>query len=394
MGTFAYIARDVDGRRVTGKLAAATETAVLAELQSRQLSPVKIDEERETAVMKRRVSMRQLAGAYRQLADLLRAGVPLLRSLRIIGRSKSNPRLGEVINVVADAVSDGERLADAMTAHKDTFPDVQVAMVRAGEQGGFLEEVLRRMSAFLDQQADMRGKVVGNLIYPALLVLLGAGIIIYALIVFVPKFENFYGRIEVPWPTQVLIFGSGLLRNHWVATILVIGGLVAFLWWLRGLRSVRLALLKFQMRIPKWGPLARSLAVARFCRVFGTLLENGIPVLTAMQISRDSSGNILLEEAIDRAVESVRAGETLTQPLGASGLFSEDVLEMISIGESANNLPEVLITIADTLEKRVDRMLAVVMRLLEPILLMGLAVVVLFIFVALIVPIMQMSSAI
>lgn len=394
MTTFAYIARDVDGNRVTGKVAAATEHAVLAELQSRHLSPVQIDVERESVVMKRKVSMRQLSGAYRQLADLLRAGVPLLRALRILGRSKSTPRLAEIMNNVADAVSDGSRLADAMATNSDVFPDVQVAMVRAGEQGGFLEQVLRRMSAFLEQQAEMRGKVVGNLIYPAALLTLGGGIVIYALIVFVPKFETFYARIEVPLPTQILITASAILKNHWIALLMVVAALVALVWWMRGRRGVRKWALTMQMRLPKWGPLARSLAVARFCRVFGTLLENGIPVLSAMQISRDSSGNVLLEEAVDRAVESVRAGETLTQPLAESGMFSEDVLEMISVGESANNLPEVLVTIADTLEKRIDRMLAVVMRLLEPVLLLGLAGVVLFIFVALIVPMLRMSSAI
>jgi len=158
-------------------------------------------------------------------------------------------------------------------------------------------------------------------------------------------------------------------------------------------REVRRKMMEVQMRIPKWGPLVQALAVARFCRILGTLLANGIPLLTAMQISRDAAGNILLEESIEQATESVRQGETLSDPLAASGLFTDDVIEMISVGESANNLPVVLTTIADTLEKRIDRMLTVALRLMEPILLLGLAGVVLFIFIALIVPMMRMSSA-
>lgn len=393
MGTFAYIARDADGQRVTGKLAGADEQAVLAELQARRLSPVRVSAQREAITIRQGVSMRRLATMYRQLSDLMRAGVPLLRGLRLMGRSRTSVRLASVMNDIADHVADGSRLADAMSAHPDIFPDVHTAMVRAGEQGGFLTEVLQRMGVFLEQQADSRGKVIGNLIYPVALLAIGLAIIVYAMVVFVPKFEMFYARIEIPWPTHVLITASHLLREHWLWLLIALAVVAAGVWWLRCQRAVRRQLTIAQMRIPKWGFFIQSLAVARFSRILGTLLNNGIPLLSAMQISRDAAGNVLLAEAIDEATESVRSGETLTQPLAECGLFPEDVIEMISVGESANNLPEVLITIADTLERRIDRLLAVALRLLEPIMLLGLAAVVLFIFVALIVPMMRMSSA-
>jgi len=393
MGTFTYIARDSDGQRVTGKLTGPTETAVLAELQSRRLAPVRVSETREPLSLRRGVSRRQLATAYRQLSDLMRAGVPLLRGLRLLGRSKANPKLADVMNDVADAVSEGSRLADALAAHGKVFPPVQVAMVRAGEQGGFLEQVLERMGSFLEHQADMRGKVAGNLIYPLALLGIGLGIIIVALVYFVPQFATFYTRIDLPLPTQMLMTASSVLRAYWLPLVIVIGAAIALFVWLRRQRAVRRKMMEIQMRIPKWGPLVQALAVARFCRILGTLLANGIPLLTAMQISRDAAGNVLLEEAIEQATESVRQGETLTDPLAACGLFTDDVIEMISVGESANNLPVVLTTIADTLEKRIDRMLTVALRLMEPMLLLGLAGVVLFIFIALIVPMMRMSSA-
>jgi general secretion pathway protein F len=392
MPTFSYIARDSAGQKIEGKVAGASSAAVLAELQGRALAPVRVEEVREQPRLQRRVSARQLASAYRQLSDLLRAGVPLMRSLRLLGRSKSNPRLARVMNDVADAVAEGERLGDAMAQHDDVFPGVQVAMVRAGEKGGFLDSVLHRMAGFLEHQAEMRARVLGSLIYPFVLLGVAAGILLFAMIVFVPKFKDFYTRIELPWPTQALLTASDLLTRRWLLMAIIIAVAALLVW--RGLRHppIRRALATWRTRWLVIGPLTRALAVGRFTRILGTLLENGIPVLQAMQISRDAAGNILLAEAIDRAAEAVRAGETLSKPLSESDLFSEDVIEMISVGESANNLPQVLITIADTIERRIDRLLATFLRLIEPALLLGMACVVGFIFVALIVPMMRMSA--
>lgn len=393
MGTFAYIARDEAGRKVTGKLAGGSQQAVLAELQSRQLAPVNVQEVHEKTSWRRSVSARQLAQAYRQLADLLRAGVPLLRALRLLGRSKSNPRLAGVMSKIADDVADGSRLADAMAAHKDFFPQIQIAMITAGERGGFLEPVLSRMGSFLEHQADMRGKIIGSLIYPAALLTVGAGIILFALLFFVPQFEDFYNQIELPWPTALLMATSRAMTEYWLVSLLAVGAAGVGVWWLLRQPGLQRQLAIWQLRIPKLGPLIGNLAVGRFTRILGTLLENGIPMLSAMQISRDAAGHVLLAEAIDEAADAVRSGETLAKPLAESGLFSDDVVEMIAVGESANNLPVVLVTIAETIEKRVDRMLSVVMRLIEPLLLLALAGAVMFIFIALIVPMMRMSTA-
>lgn len=394
MPTFSYIARNAAGQKIEGRLAGTSSAAVLAELQGRALAPVRVEEVRDTPRlgMQRSVGVRPLAGAYRQLADLLRAGVPLLRGLRLLGRSKSNPRLAATMDKVADAVADGQRLADAMAAHAEVFPPVQIAMVRAGEKGGFLDAVLARMGAFLEHQADLRARLIGSLIYPMVLIGVGLGIVIFALIVFVPKFKDFYARIELPWPTQVLLALSNLMTHWWLPLLAATAIVGVLLWRMLRLPRIERILATWRTRWPGVGPLTRALAVGRFARILGTLLENGIPMLQAIQISRDAAGNLLLAEAIDRAGEAVRAGETLSRPLAESGLFDDDVIEMISVGESANNLPQVLVTIADTIEKRVDRLLGVFLRLIEPALLMCMAGAVLFIFVALIVPMMRMSA--
>jgi general secretion pathway protein F/type IV pilus assembly protein PilC len=394
MTTFNYIAREPGGQQVTGTLIAPNEQAVLAELQGRELAPLRIRPVRERAHWQRRVSTRQLATAYRQVADLLRVGMPLLRSLQLLSRNKSNPHLASAMGGVADEIAQGARLADAMARHHDVFAPIQVAMIRAGERGSFLDEVFGRLGDFLERQADLRAKVVGSMIYPAVLLTVGLGIVIAALVFFVPKFQDFFGRIALPLPTKILLGTSAILTRHWLVLVVAFVAVALGYSWIRRRPDVRRAVERWQLRIPKLGPLISSLAVARFTRTFGTLLGNGVPTLSAMQISRDAVGHSLLAEAVDRAAEAVRAGESLAPPLGQSGIFPEEIIEMIAVGESANNLPGVLTSIADTIEKRVDRMLNIFVRLMEPFLLLCLAGVVLFIFIALIVPMMRMSSAI
>jgi general secretion pathway protein F/type IV pilus assembly protein PilC len=392
MGTFAYIARDAAGERVDGTLNADSERAVLAELQGQDLAAVRVRQVHHLPRVQRPVSSRQLATAYRQLSDLLRVGMPLLRGLQLLSRNKSNPRLAAVFAEIAAEIAEGARLADTMSKRPEIFPSIQVAMIRAGERGGFLEDVFGRLGTFLEHQADMRARVVGNLIYPAVLLSVGLAIVVAALVFFVPKFQTFYARIELPLPTKILMGASTVLTRYWPFLIVGIVLVVVAYTWLSRRPGVKVAIARFQLRVPKLGSLVGGLAVARFTRILGTLLGNGVPMLQAMQISREAVGHALLTGAIDDATDAVRAGEPLARPLAESGLFAEDVAEMIAVGESANNLPVVLIAIAETIEKRVDRMLALFVRLMEPALLLGLAGVVLFIFIALIVPMLRLSA--
>lgn len=393
MPSFSYVARTTSGERVTGVLETANEQAVLSELASRGLSPLRVVE--STSAPRRRggVAVRRLAAAYQQLADLLHAGVPLLRALRLLGRSKANPRIAATMTAIADDVADGQRLADAMARHPSIFPPIQIAMVRAGERGGFLDQVLARLASFLVHQAELRAKVIGNLIYPIVLLVVGLGVVVAALIFFVPRFKDFYKEMTLPLPTRILMATSEVLTQHGLIVLIAVAVIIAGAVHLWRKPGVRRQLAIWQLRVPMFGPLVKSLSVARFCRVLGTLLTNGIPMLQAMRISRDAAGHPLMEEAIDAATESVRAGEPLAKPLGASGLFDEDVVEMISVGESANNLDSVLVSVAETIERRVDRLLGIALRLMEPLLLLALAAVVMFIFIALVVPMMSMSSA-
>jgi general secretion pathway protein F len=412
MPAFEYIARSSAGQRVAGVLSGASEAAVLAELETRQLVPVSIAERAESSggargLLSRRtrkVSSRTLATAYLQLSDLLRAGVPLLRALRLLGNRKARggtARVSAVFKELAESVAQGEDLAAAMQEASGqergggVFPRVHIAMVRAGEKGGFLEQVFARLGQFVMGQAELRGKILGNLIYP--MVLVGFGLVVLTVIfgIFVPKFRPMYANIppaDMPSVSKLVFAGGTLVSRYGIVTIVVLALLGAALWRVLRVPAVRRKIAEARTFLPVIGPLTRAIAAARFCRMLGTMLGNGIPVLTSMQIAKEAAGNPLMEEAVDAATDAVRAGQTLAPPLLESGLFSEDVVEMIAVAEAANNLDEVLVTIAATIETRVDRMLTTAVRLVEPLLLLCIALVVAVVAAGLILPMTKMKA--
>ncbi|RMH11001.1 MAG: type II secretion system F family protein [Planctomycetota bacterium] len=397
MPSFEYTAIAAGGGRVKGVLAAASEAAVLAELEAKQLTAVSVCEQREGRGFGRRISSARLARAYLQIADLLRAGVPVMRALSLLGRQKSDRRLAAVFRRLAEHVGEGGEISEAMETQPQVFPRIHVAMIRAGERGGFLEQVFQRLGQYVQSQAELRSKVIGNMIYPC--VLMGVGLILLAVIftVFVPNFESVFDglkeRGELPAITSALFFVSHALGRYGLVTlvVLVIAGVA--LWRASKRSDVRRFLVVARTRLPVIGTLTRAMATARFCRMLGTMEANGVPLLTAMQIARHAAGNILMEEAIDEAIEAVRAGESLAGPLGQSGMFDEDVIEMISVGEAAGNVDEVMLGIAETVEGRVNRLLDTAVRLIEPLMLLLIAGVVVLVAVSLLLPMLKMSAA-
>jgi general secretion pathway protein F len=395
---FEYTALSSRGERIAGVLTGASEQAVLSELESKQLVPVAIRTREEKKPLLRRltgggVSKRRLATTYTQLADLLRAGVPLMRSLNLMANRKSQPRLSEVFRQISEAVSQGEELSEAMEAHPDFFPRVHVAMVRAGEKGGFLEQVLSRLGQFVMRQAELRAKVVGNLVYPAVLTVIGTGMLVLVFGIFVPMFRPMYDELpQLPTLTNFVLTVSAMVSTYGPITAGVLGAGGFGLWRLSKRPAAQRKMAEIRTRAPIVGPLIRALAAARFCRMLGTMLSNGIPMLTAMQIARDAAGNVLLEDAIGNAAEAVRAGQPLAGPLAESRLFNEEIIEIIAVSESANNLDEVLVTVADSLESEVDRLLGSAIKLIEPTILVLIAGVVVVVAVGLLLPMMSVQA--
>lgn len=399
MPEFAYTARNLKGDRVTGTLSAASEREVLTALSGQSLFPleVKLDKPAVAFQFGGRVKGRTMAVVYTQLASLLRAGVPLLKSLRVLRDQSSNKRLQEVLEEVCTRVEDGATLAEAMARHPKVFSEMAVNMVRAGGEGGFMEDALDRVAQFTEQQEELKSRTMGALAYPIVLASIGTTIVSILIIFFVPMFGEMFQRLrergELPWLTEALLGLSDAVRYYgiFLLPLLVIG--VAWLWAQLKTPAGRRISDRLKLRIPVAGGIFQSLAVARFCRVLGTMLKNGVPILKSMEISRQATGNVILSTAIEEASENISSGASLAAPLSACGHFPRTVVEMISVAEESNTLDEVLVEIADSLERQTARRLDLMVRMIEPLMLLVMASVVLMVVIALLMPIIKMSSA-
>jgi general secretion pathway protein F len=398
---FVYDARGTSGQRTKGTLTANSEREVLAMLDSRGLFPVSIKPAKAASKGRawgKRVKGRHMAAFYSQLADLLRSGVPLLRSLEILERQSSQPSLAQVIREVRAKVAEGTGLAEAMAQHPKTFDELTVSMVRAGQEGGFLEDVLKRIADFTEHQEDLKAKVVGALAYPIFLASVGFIVLNALVIFFVPKFESIFQKLEekgdLPGITKGLMGTSHFLQAQgWWLVILAIGAVVAFRKWAATDKG-RLIVDTWRLHMPGAGTIYLHLALSRFTRILGTLLHNGIPILQSLKIAKDSTGNRVLTQAISDAGENIKAGDSLAAPLMACKHFPRDVVEMMAVGEESNNLETVLTDIADGLEKRTARQLELFVRLLEPVMLLVMALITLVVVAGLLLPVFKMSSTV
>ncbi len=400
MPDFAYIARNLQGQKVTGTISAATERDALTQLGAKSLFPIQVALEDARAATRgnRRVKGQVMANIYAQMAALLRSGVPLLRSIRVLRDQTTNQTLKFVLDDVHARVEEGALLGDVMARHPKVFNEMAIHMVRAGTEGGFLEEALERVAKFTEQQEDLKARTMGALAYPVVLATIGSVVVGGLIVFFVPKFETLFARLrdrgELPPMTDWLLSFSRTLQDWFLPLAVVAAVAVVFvraqLQTVEGKRRRDLVKLK----LPGAGGIFQNLAVARFCRVLGTLLKNGVPILKSLEISRQAAGNLVLSEAIAKASENITAGQSLAAPLDASGRFPKTVVEMISVAEESNTLDTVLVEVAEGLERRTERRLDLLVRLLEPIMLLVMAGVVLFVVIALLLPVIKMSSSI
>ncbi len=400
MPAFAYVARNLEGKRVTGTLNAQTERDAIAQLSGNSLFPLEVSPEKSRGISLGggRVNGQLLATTYSQLGSLLRSGVPLLRSIKILQDQSSNAKLSSTLEDIHHRVEEGATLGDAMGRHERVFGELPVSMVKAGGEGGFLEDALERVSMFTEQQEDLKSRTTGALAYPFFLAAVGFVILTCLLLFFVPKFEPIFDSLrsqgELPPMTDWLLYVSRFTKKWWYVILAVMGIVLAFAVQYVKTPEGRYRFDFLKLKTPLIGPVFQSLAVARFCRVLGTLIRNGVPILRSLSISRDACGNKILSEAIENAADNISSGESLAVPLARSGHFPRTVVEMISVAEEANTLDTVLIQVADGLEKRTERKLDLVVKLIEPIMLLLLASVILVVVIALLLPILKMSSTV
>lgn len=398
MPSFRYRAVSDSGEQVAGVVTAENYLVALRMLEEQALYPIKVTEGAQQSSFgiggPKRVKRAHLTVFYSQLADLLRAGVPMLRSLDVLSGKGSKGALSQVVKELREGVAGGSSLADSMAKHPHVFSQLHASMVRAGESGGFLEDVLQRIGIFSEKQDELRNKVRGAMIYPSILVFFGSVVLIFIMGFVVPKLRP-YLRPETFNPlTDVVFFVCDIMLERYgvilFVAVVVTVGVVSWLKTKTGKRMFEL----FKLRAPILGPITTMVAICRFCRILGTMLHNGVPILQALKISKDSAGNDILAEAIGEAAESVERGAALSVPLGDSGLFPPAILDMIAVAEESNNLENVLVQIADTNEVRTARQIDLGVRVLEPVLLVCMAVVVGCIMVGLLLPILTMGAGV
>jgi len=394
MATFQYQARTSSGDVVAGAIQADNEQAAARALDERKLYPIRLTEQKPQRVETGKVRLRDIGIMYGQMADLLRSGVPLVRSIDTIARASSNPRLAAVMRKVGEGVSGGKELAEAMTEQGRVFAPLHVAMVRAGEKAGFLEDVLANLAGFIERLDELQSKIRGAMIYPIMLSVVAMSVTVGMLVWFVPRFKTLFGQRELPAPTRIMFAISDTLLQGW--PVILAGLAAAVIGAAMFLRSSagRMMWERWRLRVPVIGTVIRTVSITRFCRILGTMMANGVPILQALAISKDATGSVVLAEHIDKAAESVRGGQTLTAPLRACGLFPPQVLEMIAVAEESNQLDKVLVEIAETVERRTNRQVDQAVQLIEPVVLVLMAITIGTLALGLLYPILTMAQSI
>jgi type II secretory pathway component PulF len=402
MATFVYKAIDGQGRQVADKLVASDRASAIEQLCGRSLSPVSIERQEERTAEGRamrigRVSKREVEGFTRQLANLLAAGVPLSRALSILSREASRPTAARLWATIHDQVAGGAPLADAFAQHPKAFSPVYVAMVRAGETGGFLDVVLEQIATFRAREQDLKGKVTSALIYPMILSVLASGILVFLLTYFIPRFSVMFAEFggSLPALTKGIVAVSHLVVRYWFFLVLVVASVVFGIQRALAREDGRRILERLMLQFPLVGLVVARFALVRFCRMLGTLIEAGVPLVAALRVAKEAIGNQVLADTVDTAIDDVQRGTGLARSLeGCSVLFPASVIEMVSVAEESGRLDKELTRLAGAYEQELDRQLKMLVALVEPALLFIMAALVGTIVIGMILPIFNMQELI
>jgi len=342
-----------------------------------------------------KITPRMLENFTRLLSNLLAAGVALSRALFILQREAATPLARAKWKGIHDLVVDGMPLAEAMARSPETFPRVYVAMVEAGEAGGFLDVVLAQIADFQAREKELRGKVMTALLYPSILLVLALSVLGFLLVFFIPRFQTIFSGFgaSLPLLTRMIVATSDMLRSYGILVVLaaVMGAYMLRNWMTseRGRRAWEM----FVLRVPVAGPLVAEFAMARFCRMLGTLLAAGVPLINGLNVARRSIGNQILVDAVANSIERVKQGEPLGPSLAnCPELFSSSVLEMISVAEESGRLDQELIRLADVTERDLDRQLKTAVALMEPAMLFFIAGFIGVIFIGMVIPIFSLQD--
>jgi type IV pilus assembly protein PilC len=424
MPRYNYVALDGRGQELTGLVDASSTNEAIGQLRQAGYFPTNVSEEglgggaaeaktsrRKTKAapverkarsknivlfQRKSVKPKTLMIFTRQLATLIDAGLPLLRGLNVLAKQEKDSVLKNAINKLADSVQSGSTFSEGLAQHPRMFNDLYVNMVRAGELGGVLEVVLTRLAEFQEKAQKIKNKVVAAMVYPIIVLVLAMAIMTFLMIFIVPKFEAIFhdmlGDKPLPTITLFVISVSSFMQNHWAILLGTIVAVIAIYKLSARTRAGRAVIDRVKLRAPLFGDLIRKTSISRFSRTLGTLVTSGVPILQALTITRETAGNVVIARAISQVHDSVKEGESIVQPLEASGAFPPMVISMIDVGEETGQLPEMLLKIAEVYDDEVDNSVAALTSLLEPIMIVLLALIVGTIVIALFMPLISIIS--
>jgi type IV pilus assembly protein PilC len=423
MPRYTFVALDARGQESTGQFDAASTNEAIGQLRQAGYFPTNVYEEGMAAAAEVKTPRQKIkaprakrkAGSKnivlfqrktvkpktmmiftRQLATLIDAGLPLLRGLNVLAKQERDAVLKKTINSLAESVQGGSTFSEGLAQHPRLFNDLYVNMVRAGELGGVLEVVLTRLAEFQEKAQKIKNKVVAAMVYPLIVLVLAVGIMTFLMIFIVPRFEMIFhdmlGDKPLPAITLFVIGVSDFMQNHWAILLGTVAGLLVAYKLAAGTRAGQILLDRVKLRAPLFGDLIRKTSISRFSRTLGTLVTSGVPILQALNITRETAGNTVIARAISQVHDRVKEGESIVQPLEASGAFPPMVISMIDVGEETGQLPEMLLKIAEVYDDEVDNSVAGLTSLLEPIMIVFLALVVGTIVIALFMPLISIIS--
>jgi len=427
MPKYNYVAMDAHGKETKGTLEVGSQNEAIGRVKEMGLFPTKIvevDKAKEKGDKKAgpapkkagakkkgglnvninikipglsgRVKSKVLTTFTRQLATLVDAGLPLLRGLRVLEKQERNPTLKSIVGELALSIEGGSTFSEGLAQHPKVFNRLFVNMVKAGELGGVLEVVLNRLSEFMEKAQKIKGKVIAAMFYPVAVLVVAVAILMILMVKVIPAFRTvFEGMLEgrsLPAFTRLVLGVSEVVKDHFVITVGVLAGLVVCHMLFIRTKFGRHVFDKIKLKMPVIGPVISKVAISRFTRTLGTLVSSGVPILQALTIVKETAGNVIISDAVNAVHESVKEGETITAPLEGSGVFPPMVISMVDVGEQTGALPEMLLKIADNYDDEVDNAVSAMTSLLEPIMIVFLAVIVGSIVIAMFLPLIDMMN--
>lgn len=400
METYSYKAVTADGKEKKGSIDADSREGAIKKLKDNGLVPVNVkvqsvlDKDIKLSVFKKKITPREMSVFCRQFASILKAGVSVISALEMLGEQTENKELKASVKKLQSGVEKGSTLSEAMKLEKSVYPELLINMVAAGEASGSLEAAIERMAVQFEKEARLKALVKKAMMYPIVLLVVAIGVMLLMLVYVIPQFNYMFEEIgsELPAYTKVILAVSGFIRKYWYIIIGVIAAVIAAYKYYKKTDRGRRRIDEIKMKLPVFGVLATKTACARFSRTMATLLQSGMPMMDALDIVGETMDNVLFKEGLKKSKNGVALGFNLSAQLAMSGLFPPMVIHMTNIGESTGNLEEMLTNVADYYDEEVEAATQQITALMEPIIIVIMAVIVAILVLSIYGPISQLYS--